>query len=143
MTIAAQRDPAKWHAPESRRGSAFFGRGIDQGGETSSRGAHLPLSLCTVPSPVSFAVLMMPVPLASSWRARSSLSASAPRPAKSFPNLAGFAHKLAVALDLGLDDAQAGPDALADHRALELGEPVIWNSSLPAGVLVSIDCWSR
>jgi hypothetical protein len=31
-----------------------------------------------VPSPVSFAVLMMPVPLANSWRALSSLSASAP-----------------------------------------------------------------
>src|SRR6185295_897048 len=42
--------------------------------------------------------------------------------AQPFPNLASFAHKLAVALDLGLDDAQAGADALADHRAFELGE---------------------
>ena len=42
-------------------------------------------------------------------------------PAQPFPDLAGLAHKLAVAFDLGLD-AQAGPDALADHRAFEFGE---------------------
>ena len=35
-----------------------------------------------------------------------------PRTPQSFSHLAGLAHKLTIALDLGLDDAQAGPDAL-------------------------------
>jgi hypothetical protein len=78
--------------------------------------------LCTVPvpSPVSFAVLMMPIPFANSSRCPIELIGLGSWPAQSFPYLAGLAHKFAVALDLGLDDAQAGPDALADHRAFEL-----------------------
>src|SRR5262245_34786649 len=45
-----------------------------------------------------------------------------PRAPQSFSHLAGLAHELAVAFDLGLDDAQAGANPLADHRAFELGE---------------------
>ena len=51
-------------------------------------------------------------------------------PAQSYPHVAGLAHKFAVALDLGFDDAQAVPDALADHRAFELGGGVfVWAST--------------
>jgi hypothetical protein len=74
-----------------------------------------------VPRPVSFAVLMMPVPLANSCRAQSSLSASAPGRPNLFRTLPALLTNT-VAFDLGLNDTQAGPDALADHRALELGE---------------------
>jgi hypothetical protein len=102
-----------------------FRRGIDQGGRRPRHKVSIcRLSLCTVPvpSPVSFAVLMMPVPFANSWRAQSSFSASAPGLPNLFRPSPALLTNFAVALDLGLDDAQAGPDALADHRAFELGE---------------------
>ena len=58
-----------------------------------------------------------------------------PRPARGL--LVRWSAPLAIALDLGLDDAQADPNALTDHRAFKLGKtPVIWNSSLPAGSAV-------
>ena len=38
-----------------------------------------------------------------------------PRPAEPPPHLASLGDELAIALDLPLDDAQAGPDPLADH----------------------------
>ena len=54
---------------------------------------------------------------------------------------ASFGLKFAVARDLGLDRLQAGPHPLPDHAALEFSKgPVIWNSSRPAGVVVSMFC---
>jgi hypothetical protein len=53
----------------------------------------------------------MPALFASSSRSQSSLSASAPGRPSLFRTLLAFAQKLTVAFDLGLDDAQAGPDA--------------------------------
>ena len=45
-----------------------------------------------------------------------------PRPAKPPAHLASLGDELAIALELHLDDAQAGTDALADLRAFELSE---------------------
>jgi hypothetical protein len=83
------------------------------------------LSLCTVPTPrptVSPPCRgRCPLPArvvhARSCRAR-------PRPAKPPAHLASLGDELAVALELHLDDAQASPDPLPDHRALEFGEGV-------------------
>ena len=61
------------------------------------------------------------------------------RPAKPPPHLASLGDEFPIAIQLHLDDAQAGPDPMADYRAFEFGKaPVSWN--LPAGVVVSIDC---
>jgi len=63
------------------------------------------LSLCTVPvpSPVSFAVLQMPVPLASSRRAKSSLSASATLRVRRIPGFStgGFGGVCCMGLAVG------------------------------------------
>ena len=46
-----------------------------------------------------------------------------------------------IALDLGLDGAEARIHALPDHAAEKA--PVAWKSSLPVGVVVSRCCWSK
>jgi hypothetical protein len=58
-------------------------------------------------------------------------------------HLPSLAHKLAVAGELFLYDAGPSPDWRIIERSNSAKAPVIWNSSLPAGVVVSIDCWSR
>ena len=82
------------------------------------------LSLWTVPtpSPVSFAVLPIPRPFASSRRACSIWCGSAPgRPSRS-AHLAGVRLELPVALDFGPDGIEAGAHPLPDHRPLEFRE---------------------
>src|SRR5262245_10806688 len=54
-------------------------------------------------------------------------------------HLASLADELAVAGEFVLDDTEPSSDALTDHRSLELAKaPVIWNSNLPVGVVVSM-----
>jgi hypothetical protein len=45
-----------------------------------------------------------------------------PGSAQAPADLAGLRGELAIALDFRLDDTEAGPHALADHRALEVRE---------------------
>src|SRR5262245_35450660 len=141
------QDPHRLVAQRARR----LVTGPQPNGPTTAGRSHHPasicrLSLCTVPvpSPVNFAVFMMPVPLASSWRAQSSLSASAPGLPNLFRTLPALLTNLPSRSILALMTLRP---ALTRWRIIERSNsakaPGIWNSSLPAGVVVSIDCWSR
>src|SRR5262245_43252216 len=90
---------------------------------TSAAGAISRFNRWTVPvpRPASLAVLPIPVPLASSWRARSILSGSAPgrpRLRRTMPALlVNFSPR-----NPRLDGRQPRLDALTDHRALEFAK---------------------